>query len=91
MDTFDFDLDLFIKSFVKAGATVKKGNGKIYVNGEETDIVSAIKRGLNDIENDFFVNNNGLKHASVSYNLSANNSRNCPPNLDLSKQMMIAA
>ena len=41
--TEDFDLDLFIKSFEDAGATVTKGTGKILVNGKEVDIVEILK------------------------------------------------
>ena len=46
--TEDFDLDLFIKCFEDAGATITEGTGKLFVDGKETSIVDALKRGFCD-------------------------------------------
>lgn len=40
---FDFDLDLFLKSFKDVGAEVKPGTGKIFLNGEEIDPIEILK------------------------------------------------
>lgn len=45
----DFDLDLFIKCFEDAGATVTKGTGGIFVDGKKVDIVDVLKSTFGDV------------------------------------------
>ena len=90
MNTFDFDLDLFIKSFTDAGAVITKESGKIVVDGKETDLVSAIKRGLNDFRGEKIVPKE-VKHATVFYDPSAHESGDQLRNWLPSKQIILAA
>ena len=87
MSTFDFDLDLFIKSFTDAGAVITKGTGKIIVDGEETDIVSSIKRGLND----FVIKKQEVQHATVSFDASTKETCEGFKKWPATRQIMIAA
>lgn len=50
MSTFDFDLDLFLDAFSEMGASITKGSGRLFVDGKETDVVSALKNGLYDLD-----------------------------------------
>ncbi|MBQ7435037.1 MAG: hypothetical protein IJV51_04460 [Oscillospiraceae bacterium] len=90
MNTFDFDLDLFIKSFTDAGAVITKESGKIVVDGKETDLVSAIKRGLNDFGGEKAARKE-LKHATVSYNPGAYGSSDQLRNWPSYEQIILAA
>lgn len=42
------EVDRLIKCFEYAGATVTDGSGRLFVDGKETDIVSALKAGFCD-------------------------------------------
>ncbi len=50
MNTFDFDLELFLNSFTEMGASITKGTGKLFVDGKETDVISALKNGFCDLD-----------------------------------------
>lgn len=49
-ETFDYNIDLLLKSFSDAGAIITEGTGKLFVNGQETDIVTALKQGFCDFD-----------------------------------------
>lgn len=64
----EHNIDLLIKSFIDAGATITKGTGKLFVNGQETDIITALKEGFCDFENKELKGNREYR-ASVSVDL----------------------
>ena len=42
------EVDRLVKCFEEMGATFSDGDGKLFVDGKETDIVSALKAGFQD-------------------------------------------
>ena len=82
MNTFDFDLDLFLQTLTKSGATITEGSGKLFVDGIETDVVSALKQGFHD--NDIYRDHYNIVTKSYSNNQELQENWNTP-------QLMIAA
>lgn len=48
MNDFNFDLELFLQAITQSGGTISEGSGKLFVDGRETDVVSALKQGFHD-------------------------------------------
>ena len=50
MNTSDFDLSLFLRAFSGIGAIITEGNGELFVDGKETDVITALRKGFCDTE-----------------------------------------